>query len=70
MTEQLRWAVKATYRIDAGEQALYFMIDELHELDEIIESGPDFGTIIDIRIRYTLGGGDDAHLTFEESMKL
>jgi len=51
--DKLRWLVIIEYtdRADFGK----VMIDELEELQEIIEAGPDFNVIKQINIFYALG---------------
>lgn len=50
---QKRWLAKVYY-ID-GRSTDAFEIDELEELQDIVEGGPDFGLIQKIEIFYNLG---------------
>jgi hypothetical protein len=45
-----RWTVEATYRTKSATSTAHFQIEELEELHEIIESGPDWFAIAEIKI--------------------
>ena len=47
---QARWKVVATYRSENGPVDIQHDIEELDELADLIERGPDWGAIEDIRI--------------------
>lgn len=46
-----RWVAKITYRRDAGNEDRIVSFEELHELHDIVEGGPDFYAIEHIEIR-------------------
>lgn len=48
--EHLRWIVTITYRTDAGPADVEHHIEELHDVDAIVERGPDWNTIENIVI--------------------
>ena len=52
-----RWRVMATYRSKSATSTAHFEVEELEEIDEIIERGPDFDALVEIRVRYNLGTG-------------
>lgn len=43
-----RWIAKITYRHDDGDEMRIVSFEELHELHDIIEAGPNFYAIKDI----------------------
>lgn len=45
-----RWVAKITYRHDASDDVRVVSFEELHELHDIIERGPNFYTIHNIVI--------------------
>lgn len=47
-----RWHVVATYAAKPFDHVQEFDIEEIDELQDLIEKGPDWGTISDIRITY------------------
>ncbi|MBB2692178.1 UNVERIFIED_ORG: hypothetical protein GGI62_003348 [Rhizobium esperanzae] len=51
-----RWKVCITHRFDGGPRTTVFFIEEIAELDDIIEHGPDWNALVDCRI--TLNGGN------------
>lgn len=44
-----RWHVVINYKVDVSE---VFDLEELAELQDIVETGPDWNTIEDIKITY------------------
>ncbi|KZS55262.1 hypothetical protein ACC677_02500 [Rhizobium ruizarguesonis] len=56
MTEEAdkRWKVCITYRYDDGPRETVTFIEEIAELDDIIEHGPDWNAMVDCQI--TLNG--------------
>ncbi|PND26787.1 hypothetical protein [Sinorhizobium sp. M4_45] len=54
MTEvsEKRWKVSITHLYDMGPRETVFFIDEIAELDEIIEHGPDWNAMLDCRVTY------------------
>lgn len=46
----MRWHVEIIYRTEAGENVVAHYIEELDEVAEIVERGPDWNTIISISI--------------------
>ena len=59
-----RWVVTVYYHTDDGLKAVVLNIEELHELHEIIESGPNWYSIRDIRIELA----DPMRMTIEQSL--
>lgn len=47
---QPRWAVKLTYRHDDGPRSTIINVEELFELQDIVECGPSFYSLISIEI--------------------
>jgi len=47
-----RWTAAITYRRDSRNETRLASFEELKELHDIIECGPDFGAIDTIVIRY------------------
>lgn len=45
-----RWAVEIIYRTDAGENCVPHEVEELSEIETLVERGPDWNTIIAIRV--------------------
>lgn len=45
-----RWKAVATYRSNTGPVDVCHDIEELEEIQELIERGPDWNALIDIRI--------------------
>jgi hypothetical protein len=52
-TPYLRWTATVTYRTDDGDLDVVHSFEELHELHEIVERGPSFYSIVQIRIELT-----------------
>ena len=48
--EHLRWIVEIDFRTEHGVVTVDYLIEELHELDELVERGPDWNTILQIRV--------------------
>jgi hypothetical protein len=46
-----RWVAKITYRRDTGNETRIVSFEELYELHDIIERGPDFYAIEGIEVR-------------------
>ena len=63
-----RWNVTIRYRTRNGFDVKSFAIEEISELDDIIESGPDWNTIVDIVVKLQRRTSD--FLTVEQSLKL
>lgn len=47
---QPRWTVKFTYRHDDGPRSTTINVEELFELQDIVECGPSFYSIISIEV--------------------
>ena len=63
-----RWTAKITYLHDDGPRDRLFTFDELYELQEIVECGPDFYSIESIVVLINT----DEHcpkVTVEEAMR-
>jgi hypothetical protein len=67
-TDDLRWIVTAVYRGDLGLIDIEFHIEELNELHDLIERGPDWNCIerISIALNPNRRAYDD---TIEESLQ-
>lgn len=50
ITNEPRWMAKITYRHDDGPRTSTFKVEELFELQDIVECGPSFYSIISIEI--------------------
>ena len=46
-----RWVAKITYRRNTGNEVRVVSFEELHELHNIVENGPNFYAIDNIEIR-------------------
>lgn len=64
MTVQTRWIAVATYRTDQGIKPEVWFVDEIEELQQKIEGGPNWGGLEHIIIHYNLG---DSKKTVEEA---
>ena len=64
----LRWKAVATYRTNNGPVDVEHFFEELEDLHDLIEAGPDWNTLVDIRVTLvrTLYDG----LTVEEAAEL
>lgn len=45
-----RWKVSIPYRFDDGPRETVIFVEEIAELDDIIEHGPDWNAMVDCRI--------------------
>lgn len=63
-----RWRAVATYRTENGPVDLIHSFEELAELEEKIENGPDWNTLEKIVV--TLGRVSNPGLTVEESFRI
>lgn len=54
LTEQARWKAVILYNLGNAVVAKQHYFDELEELQDIVEGGPDFTTIDEIKITYNL----------------
>lgn len=61
-----RWQVEITYRSESGDQPIHHAIEELDELHDIVERGPNFYAIkqITIEVDASRVGG---HQTIEQA---
>lgn len=55
---RFRWIATMTYRTNNGPLGVDHAFDELEELQDIVERGPSWDALIDIRIRYQLPSHD------------
>ena len=46
-----RWWVEITYRTDKGPCIVGYDIEEIEELHDIVELGPDWHSIMDIHVK-------------------
>lgn len=60
----MRWKVTILYRAEHGPVDVVYYIDELCELEDLVELGPDWNTIV--RIEITLNQVHTPGLTLEE----
>jgi hypothetical protein len=65
---RLRWRATVTYRTDSGPLDVVHDLAEIAELHDLVEHGPHWDTIIEIRIVRVVGG--DGPLTIEEAEQL
>jgi hypothetical protein len=63
----IRWVATVTYRTQAGPLAVEHDIEELRELQNLIERGPDWNTIASIEI--ILARPTNPDLTIEHSQE-
>ena len=64
----IRWSATVLYRTDMGLVDVTHEIEELEDLHQLVESGPDWNTIDKIEIIRV--GNPMPSLTVEEAMKL
>ena len=64
----IRWSATVLYRTDMGLVDVTHEIEELEDLHQLVESGPDWNTIQKIEIIRV--GNPMPNLTIEESLKL
>lgn len=64
----MRWHATIFYRSEAGTVDVDHDIEELEELHELVERGPDWNTIEQIIV--TLARTTDEDLTIEEAERL
>lgn len=64
----LRWKVVATYRSEAGPIDVTHEVEELFEVHNLIERGPDWNALASIRI--TLATPACPGMTLEEAAKV
>ena len=62
-----RWTATVTYSTDAGPVNVIHEIEELDELQDLIERGPDWNASVDIRIVLARRG---YYVTVEEAREL
>ncbi|MEJ8309785.1 hypothetical protein [Agrobacterium larrymoorei] len=63
-----RWKAVAEYRSDAGVVDVEYAVEELDELHDLIERGPDWNTLIKITVTFTRPVCE--LLTIEEAARL
>lgn len=51
-----RWKAVITYLTDNGPAPKIHYFEEIDDLHNIVESGPDWNAIVDIRVTYQLSG--------------
>lgn len=64
----IRWSATVLYRTDTGLVDVSHDIEELEDLHQLVESGPDWNTIEKIEIVRI--GNPTPNLTVDEAMKL
>lgn len=65
----MRWKADVTYRTDSGPVTVTHNFEELREIDDLVEAGPDWRSLIDIHIEYN-GVLKGEHVTVEEAEAL
>jgi hypothetical protein len=50
VSEHLRWIAVLKYKTDNGPVEVDHHFEELVELDDLVERGPDWNTLVDIRV--------------------
>jgi hypothetical protein len=65
-----RWRVLATYRTDQGPLEVEHFVEELAELHALIERGPNWDALIDIKVTINPRRANYAGLTVERSLDL
>lgn len=60
-----RWHAVALYQTQSGPVDVHHDVEELEELQDLIERGPNWYALIEIRI--TLNHGDAVPMTVEEA---
>lgn len=63
-----RWHAVINYRTDSGVVDVHHDLEELEELQNLVERGPDWNTIVDIVI--TLQRRSNDVMTVEESEEM
>jgi hypothetical protein len=48
--EHLRWLIEIDYRTENGSVTVDHHVEELEELHDVVEHGPDWNTIEEIRV--------------------
>lgn len=66
---QKRWTAVATYHTEQGPIDVTHEIEELEELADLIERGPDWAPIVDIRITLARNAYGKT-ITVEEANKI
>ena len=64
-----RWTAVIRYRCDAGTNIVTYDFEEMADLDELVEQGPHWDTIIDITVTIARPS-ESAALTVEEAERL
>ena len=67
-TNEPRWTVKLTYRYAEGPRSITLKVEELFELQDIVECGPNFYAIESIVVSINTDA-DHPKLTVEEAAK-
>jgi hypothetical protein len=63
----IRWEAKVVYATDAGECDVTHDLEELEQLHDLVERGPHWDAIVEIRIKRA---GDVKRLTVEQAQEL
>lgn len=64
----MRWNAEITYRTDEGENVVEYFIEEIEDLHDIVEAGPDWNTIQGINLQLIRVHSPD--LTVEKSKNI
>jgi hypothetical protein len=68
MARLIRWLAVIKYRTDNGSLDVEHLLSELFELHDVVEHGPHWDTVIEIKItRHELSDGP---LTVEEAQEI
>ena len=64
-----RWLVEVVYRSECGPMTVLHAVEELSEIEELVERGPDWNTIDHVMIRLQRTGTPGMTLEQDESFK-
>jgi hypothetical protein len=67
---QARWIVTPTYRSEHGPVAIEHYIEELDELFDLIEDGPNWNSLVDVRVVLNPLRSTHPGITMEAGAKL
>ena len=68
--EHFRWIVTITYRVATGTTEVEHHVEELDDIAEIIERGPDWNSVVEGKFRLNPARSTHAGLTVEGADEL
>jgi hypothetical protein len=68
--KHVRWIATATYRSELGSKNIVHLFEELLELQDLVERGPDWNALIRIEIILNPYRATFPGITIEESARL